>query len=134
MVSSIDMSSDQVEWNMANLLNIELAKLRSQANTYFISGKYKNAVDSLVTMKMTGVHAMDKDERNALEEKEKELEQPILDYSRINSFNPEDKIAGISAIIKLRKIFMEYNIILMDTLHAHGFLGTYKKDGGIMKI
>ena len=134
MVSSEGMASDQVEWNMANLLNIELSNLRQQANRNFVSGRYNLGIDSLVAMKMTGVHAMDQNERAALTTIEKEIEKHLIDFNKSNSLNDEDRRRAAIASLFLRRLFLSYSELLMDILHAHGFLGSYKKDGARMKI
>lgn len=134
MVDVNSMSNSQVEWNMANLLNIELSKLRSNANTYFISGKYREAVDTLIVMKMTGIHAFSKEERDSLDIIEKKLFPSMIHLSTITSFNSRERSKAVEDIIKIKWLFPKYNEILMDTLHRHGFLGQYKKDAGRMKI
>jgi tetratricopeptide (TPR) repeat protein len=134
MVNPESMSNGQVEWNMASLLNIELSRLRTNANTYFISGKYREAIDTLIVMKMTGIHVFTKEERDAIKILELELLSSLLNYSGLNSFNIGNYAEAKKSLIKIRKIFPEYNEKLMDTLHAHGFLGNYKRDSGKMNI
>ena len=134
MVDIHSMSASQVEWNMANLLNIELSNLRVKANTFFISGRYRQAMDSLIAMKMTGIHAFTKEERRALESLEKEINPSLISISAIGSFNDIERTKANNAISVIREKFPLYNEKLMDTLHTHGFLGAYKKDIGKMKI
>lgn len=134
MASSESMSSGQVEWNMASLLNIELSKLRSNANSYFISGKYREAIDTLIAMKMSGIHVFTKKEREALDAIEKELLGSLLNYSYLGSFNPSSYAAARNSVIKIREKFPIYNEKLMDALHNHGFLGSMKRDSTRMNI
>ncbi len=127
--------SQQVEWNMAQLLTMELANLRSQANAAFISGidSYKKAVACLIAMRLSSTHVMDKDEVKKLEKIEKEL----IEYSAFLSFN-----FGFHKAPKIfqnvRKVFiqtfMQYNNELQYTLEKYGFLGDRKKDSSKMKI
>lgn len=134
MVEQQFMSADQVEWNMAGLLNFELSRLRNNANSLFIAGKYREAIDTLITMKMTGIHVFTKDERKALDNIEKELISSIMGIKGANSFNPELNHKAVEAALKIRTKLPEYNEKLMDFLHAHGFLGSYKRDSGRMRI
>lgn len=134
MVNSEGMSADQVEWNMAVLLNMELSKLRSNSNSYFIAGKYREAVDTLIAMKMTGIYAFSKEERKSLIELEKKLLAAVIHVNGSSSFNKSISSKAVEASIKIRDIYPLYNEKLMDMLHAHGFLGGYKKDSGMMRI
>lgn len=134
MVDFNSMSAAQVEWNMAGLLNIELSKLRSNANSFFVAGKYREAIDTLFVMKMTGIHVFDRKERERLEILERKLLLSMMHLSMAASFSPKERLKAMEDISKIRIIFPKYNEMLMDTLHAHGFLGNYKKDSGSMNI
>ena len=131
---SEDYSTDKVEWNMANLLNIELARLRSKANDHWINKEYSKAVDTLMAMKMTGGHVMHKEERVKLTSIEQQLEIPLAEYMGISSVNTNDVMKGRVAVIKVRRLYLQYNELVMDLLEKYGFLGGRKKDAGRMKI
>ena len=134
MVDISAMSNAQVEWNMANLLNIELSNLRAKANSYFIAGKYKQAMDSLIAMRLSCMYAFVKEERDALKDIEKELEVPLIQAQGIDTFNDDERKIAVKAMMVIRKNFPIYNEVLMDALHAHGFLGSFKKDSSMMRI
>lgn len=134
MVSSESMSNNQVEWNMAALLNMELSKLRSNSNSYFVQGKYREAIDSLIAMKMTGMHVFTPKERETLKKIENELLNSLLNYNYLGSFNPINAKMAALSVKNIRIKLPEYNEKLMDLLHTHGFLGSYKKDSARMNI
>lgn len=133
MVES-EQSSNKVEWNMAALLNIELAKLREQANTALIKGDYRKGVDCLKGMAMTSIQVMTPEERSKLKAMEKVFEIPLLAYSGLGSFNTTQRKQANKASLLIREKITEYNEAVMDILNEHGFLGSYQKDMGKMKV
>lgn len=118
--------SEQQEWNMAALLNNELALLRNRANTFYISGKFNEAFQCLVAIKSTSIHVMNEDERKRLED----LEHQFFKYinvigSRLQQKNSKlyNKVAGV-----VFNTYKQYNDLLQDLLNRYGFLGDTKKD------
>lgn len=129
-----EQSSNKVEWNMAALLNMELAKLRADSNNAYVRGDYKRAVDNLKAMSMTAIHVMTKDERDSLKAIEKVFEIPLLLYQGLGSFNQNERIKAKESSLIIREKYSRYNELLMDILNEHGFLGSYQQDMGKMKV
>jgi hypothetical protein len=124
---------NQVEWNMAQLLTFELAKLRSEANSAFVQGNYKKAVKSLMAIKHSSVHVIPDDKR----EEFNEMEDKLIYYSKILSlnfgFNSKPKFYN-NVQKKFEKLYRKYNEKIQDVLDEFGFLGDRKKDASRMPV
>ena len=118
---------------MAALLNLELARLRTAANTAFVSGKFKTAIDCLDAMLMTAIHVLNESERKQLSDFENQFEPLLILYGHIGTWNKERLIAARKAEFALRKLYPKYNMIIMDFLDKYGFLGSRKQDASKMK-
>lgn len=132
MIETNENAGLQVEWNMANMLNLELARLRTSANTAFISGEFKKAVDSLNAMLMTAIHVLNDAERSQVTELENQLNPLLMQYG-YTGWEKNQIIISLKARMDLRKLYPKYNMLIMDLLDKYGFLGSRKQDASKMK-
>ena len=128
----MELTAEKVEWNMAALLNMELGKLRSETNRYFVQKDYRKAVDCLISMWMTAVHVMSPAEKTAVEKLDTVLRAQLVSYGLRTSWNSTEGKKGMEAELNIRKIFPKLNEKVMDALFVHGFLGAMKKDSSKM--
>lgn len=126
MKRQVDVES-QVEWNMAGLLNMELSRLRNEANIAFVNGNYRKAVACVMAMKHSCIQVIEEDDRKAL----KEMESKLIKYSKMIAYNwgfqsPPPIIIKVQS--ELEKLYMDYNESIQDILDNYGFLGGKKQD------
>jgi len=117
---------EQVEWNMAGLLNMELARLRNEANQYYTKHEYSKAFSCLLAMKQSAIHTIRPEERTELEKIEDKF------YNIVGLLNTSLKIENQKLYFKVvgmvSKLYNSYNNKLQDYLDFYGFLGDRKKD------
>lgn len=130
----MDEGSDQTEWNFAQLNNMELARLGTSSNDYFISGNYSKAFKAQIARKMTGSYMFNKDERDSLEELEKRIAILMEQLGGTESLNKNQVRVGRVARISLLKIYPTYVQMVSDLLDKYGFFGSRKKDASKMGI
>lgn len=126
---------EQVSWNFASLLNMELGKLRARANAYFINRQLSKATETLLAMRMSCVHVLDDNEIKSLVAKEDELLKLIGQSEKeIRGFGTDSELKEkANANIQIYKKFTTYNDELMNLLSKYGFLGSKKIDTTKMK-
>lgn len=121
-------TTEQVEWNMAQLLTMEISRLRVEANRAFVQRNYPKHVESIISMKMTTQHCFSKQQRDELQKLEDKI-FPLLNITGIETaFDPSKEELKQRAMTGLRKLCMEYDSEVMTLLDRYGFLGDKKKD------
>lgn len=134
MVEAHEMSGVQVEWNMAQLLNMELGRLRTLANNDYRKGNYGSAINSLEAIEQTSIHLMKKEERIKLKEIKSRLRLLSLIVAQKSSFNVDAVRKARETEIELKEEYEKYNEMLQDLLDKYGVFGGRKKDASRMKI
>lgn len=126
----------KVAWNASEGLIIEISKRRSMANSFFISNKFKQSMNTLIAIKQSVIQSFDKAEReklNKIEEKFSKI-SPGLSSSFSNSFDNNKNKVFLMAQRVAKKIYSEYNDLLMDLLDERGYLIGEQSDGSKMKF
>ena len=123
-------TNQQVEWNLAQALSMEIAKMRELSNKYFIARNLPSSAESLICLRMTSSHVFSPEELNELLTLEKELLTLISQSQKeVLGFGvEEDIISKNTARNKLYEKFIEYNNKLTKLLDFYGFLGNRKSD------
>ncbi len=129
-----DRTGSEVEWNMAALVNMELAKLNSEANTAAISGNYSKAVACQLAKKQSAGFTFSEEERAKLKEMENKFNILLLKVRGIHSWNEEERIEGSMAEIELRSLYDSYVELLNDLLDKYGWFGGRKKDATRIRV
>lgn len=127
---------DQVQWNLAQAITMEIANLRVKANSYFIRRQIDKSFECLMAMRMTCNYVIEETQGNELDE----LENICLEL--INKVNKEP--LGFTQVISskeklaarntLYKKYREYSNKLQRVLDDYGFLGGRKADPTKMKF
>lgn len=122
------MEQDNFEsaWNNSGGIAQEIMRLRIKANTHYINNDYSSALKSLVSIKMTIVASLNKDERKELDN----LEKKFLVFESFNRMIHPHKKRGEyfrRLQIRLANSFIEFNNKLMIALDNHN-LGLGEKE------
>jgi len=128
--------SKKVSWNASEGLIMEISNRRSLANTFFIQGNIRKSFNSLISIKQSVVQSFTPEERNQLDEIEKNFNKisSALYNSVANSFN--SKVTNIYGLAKglANRYYSEYNNKLMDLLNQYGYLIGEQTDSSKMKF
>lgn len=125
---------DQVQWNLAQAITMEIANLRVKANAYFIRRQIDKSFECLMAMRMTCNYViedtteLDKLENDCLE-LINELNKEPLGFAQI--INSKEKLRARN---KLYQKYREYSNKLQKILDDYGFLGGRKADPTKMKF
>lgn len=131
-----DNISQEVKWNMAGALSLELARLREQANKSFVNRNIASACESLMAMRQTATHVFSEQEILSLSNIEKKLLEGISKIlKRVNGFGVEEQSKEKSdSFVKLYMEYLKYNETLQKLLDKYGFLGERKADASKIKF
>lgn len=126
----------KVSWNTSQGLIMEISNRRSYANTFFVSGKIRQAFNTLIAIKQSVIQSFKKPEREDLEKLEKKFNKiaKFLYASSANSFNINQREAFSLAKSIAIKYYSEYNNKLMDLLNDRGYLIGEQTDASKMKF
>lgn len=103
------------------------------ANTHFINGNLPRAFNTLISIKQSVIQSLDKNERDKLSDIENKFNKCSSAVSSI-TFNQEvNKIKGL-AFNLVRKLYHEYNDLLMDLLEDRGYLIGGQMDASKMRF
>lgn len=125
---------EQVEWNMAQLINMEIARLTEIINVSFMNGDYARAIKGIMAKRMTAGFVLNDSERKQVETYEKELRSLIQRLPFKNSFSNKAIQEGLKAEFFVLRLFPKYNELVQDLLDKYGFMGGRKKDSKIMSM
>lgn len=125
---------DQVQWNLAQAITMEIANLRVKANAYFIRRQIDKSFECLMAMRMTCNYVIE--DTKDLDELENdclqlinELNKEPLGFDKIS--NSKDKLEARN---KLYQKYRDYSNKLQKILDDYGFLGGRKADPTKMKF
>jgi ERCC4-type nuclease len=132
----VDNESSKVAWNASQGIIAELSNRRNQANTSFINGDLKKAMNTLISVKQSVIQSFKPDERTELENIEKEFSKvsSVLSKFLSNSFNNKEREAFQLAHKIASRIYSKYNDKLMDLLQSRGYLVGEQADASRMKF
>ena len=127
---------DQVQWNLAQAITMEIANLRVKANSHFVRREVDKSFECLMAMRMTCNYVIEETQAKELDT----LENDCLEL--INQLNTEVKgfvdkkvFSGkLNARNKLYLKYREYSNLLQKILDDYGFLGGRKADPTKMKF
>lgn len=127
---------DQVQWNLAQAITMEIANLRVKANAYFIRRQIDKSFECLMAMRMTCNYVIEETQGSELDE----LENTCLELINIVNKEPLGFTEVISSKEKLEarntlyQKYREYSNKLQRVLDDYGFLGGRKADPTKMKF
>lgn len=126
----------EVAWNASQGIIMEISNRRAAANTNYISGRIKIAMNNLIAIKQSVIQSIKDNERKELRIIESKFNQisPALSIGYSNSFNSKDRKIFLEANSISKKIYSEYNDKLMDILQDRGYLVGEKSDASHMKF
>jgi len=126
----------KVAWNASEGLIMEISNRRSKANTYFISGDIGRAINTLISIKQSVIQSFNSEERGKLKEIEEKFDKisGALLHSMSNSFNQYQRKLFSRAKMIARKIYSDYNDMLMDLLEDRGYLIGEQTDASKMNF
>lgn len=131
------MSDDKkVAWNASQGLIMEISNRRVSANTFFINGNMRKALNTLIAIKQSVIQSFNLEERKELidiEEKFNKL-STFLNSNMRSSFNSSVRNSFIQANTMASKIYSEYNEKLMDLLEKYGYLISEQADASKMRF
>lgn len=126
----------KVAWNASQGLIMEISNRRSYANSFFVNGDIKKAINTLISIKQSVIQSLDNEERNNLKEKELLFSRAsvYLNSSCGTSWNKDIRDAYVLSKRLSEKIYSEYNDLLMDLLEKYGYLIGEQTDSSKMKF
>jgi len=126
----------QVAWNASEGIIMEISNRRTYANTFFVNGDIKKAINTLIAIKQSVIQSLTKEERESLNVVEQRFNQFVkyLNSSSANSFNSGLRKSYNFAKEKAAEIYSEYNDTLMDLLETYGYLISEKTDASKMRF
>lgn len=125
---------DQVQWNLAQAITMEIANLRVKANAYFIRRQIDKSFECLMAMRMTCNYVIeDTSELDSLENDCLELINKVTKES-LGFGQPKDSKEKVEARNKLYQKYRDYSNKLQKILDDYGFLGGRKADPTKMKF
>lgn len=125
---------DQVQWNLAQAITMEIANLRVKANAYFIRRQIDKSFECLMAMRMTCNYVIeDSKELDSLENDCLELINKVTKES-LGFGQPKDSKEKLEARNKLYQKYRDYSNKLQKILDDYGFLGGRKSDPTKMKF
>ena len=115
---------------------MEISNRRSYANTFFVNGDIKKAINTLISIKQSVIQSFNEKERAELKLIEERFSKvsKYLSSSAGTSFNPEQRNAYHIAKDHAVKIYSAYNDKLMDLLETYGYLIGESTDASRMKF
>ena len=127
---------EQVQWNLAQAITMEIANLRVKANAHFIRREVDKSFECLMAMRMTCNYVITKDQSDELDKLENEC------LKLINKVNKEVRGFGALSLSKeklearneLYQKYRQYSNLLQKILDDYGFLGGRKADPTKMKF
>jgi len=126
----------KVSWNTSEGLIMEISNRRSKANSYFIEGDIKKALNTLISIKQSVIQSFNNNERSDLRLLEEKFNRvsPALARSMSNSFNKYQINLFLRAKAIAITIYSEYNNKIMDLLEDRGYLIGEQSDASKMKF
>ena len=126
----------KVSWNASQGLITEIANRRSYANTFFVNGNIKKALNTLISIKQSVIQSFNSGERKSLKEIEEKFNMcsGFLSSSSSGSFNKKTRELYSLAKNIATKIYSGYNDMLMDLLDKYGYLIGEQTDASQMKF
>lgn len=126
----------KVSWNVSQGIINEISNRRSFANTFFIEGEIRKAINTLISIKQSVIQSFTEDERTNLFNIEEKFNKcaGMLSSSSANSFNKKTRESHKLAKDLATKIYSEYNDKLMDLLENYGYLIAEQTDATQMKF
>jgi uncharacterized ubiquitin-like protein YukD len=109
-------TEEQVAWNLASQLLMEIGNLLNHANSHFLNGRIDLAFYNLKAVKFRIIQNLKPEERKKFTEIEKDLAKEIEE---------DEEESTIKISNKGEVLFEKYNELLMDSLEKYGY--TIKK-------
>jgi hypothetical protein len=126
----------KVAWNASQGIIMEVSNRRSYANSFFINGDIKRALNNLIAIKQSVIQSFTEEERKKLKELEDKFNRVsrFLSKNSASSFNSEVREAFALSKEYALKVYSEYNDYLMDLLDDRGYLIGEQSDVSSMKF
>ncbi len=115
-------------WNSASAIMFEIAKLRTSANTYYVAGNYKLAINNLIAISQTVTSILNPTEFEALETIEDDFFDTIIIIDEGDDTFDSKGSDWLTAKKKLLKLYNKYNRCIMLALQNHDLLLSEKTD------
>lgn len=127
---------DQVQWNLAQAITMELANLRVKANAHFIKRQIDKSFECLMAMRMTCNYVIDSTNSESLDDLENQCLELINKLNKeVSGFNePSNYQERLEWRNSLYQKYREYSNLLQKILDDYGFLGGRKADPTKMKF
>jgi len=127
---------DQVQWNLAQAITMEIANLRVKANSHFVKREVDKSFECLMAMRMTCNYVIEQNEGDQLDKLENECLELINNLNvEVKGFVDKESFKEkATARNKLYLKYREYSNLLQKILDAYGFLGGRKADPTKMKF
>jgi hypothetical protein len=129
----MDNEIKKVSWNASEGIIAEISNRRSMANTHFINGNLNRAFNTLISIKQSVIQSLTSEERVKLSIIEDKFNKCSIAISSVNFNNDINKIKGL-AFNLVRKLYHEYNNLLMDLLEDRGYLIGGQQDASKMRF
>jgi hypothetical protein len=132
----VEPENSKVAWNASQGIIAELSSRRTMANTSYISGDLKKAMNCLISIKQSVIQSFKQEERDELEKIELKFNKISLSLSRSSatSFNSKQRETFKLAHSVAVKIYSQYNNRLMDLLQSRGYLVGEMADASRMRF
>lgn len=129
-------TEEQVQWNLAQALTMEIGNLRVKANAYFIKREIDKSFECLMAMRMTCNYIIPQTESTELDTLETEcLELISIMNKDLKGFGVyQDKKEKVDARNLLYIKYRDYSNKLQSILDRFGFLGGRKADASKMRF
>ncbi len=126
----------KVAWNASQGLIMEISNRRTYANTFFVNRNIRKAFDTLIAIKQSVIQSLNPEERKKLKRYEKQFELigSALSKSSGMSFNVGTRMNFSRANSVGKKIYSNYNDLLMDLLDKYGYLIGEQTDSSKMRF
>lgn len=136
MVLLVMAETKKVSWNASEGLIMEIARRRSNANSYFIQGDIRKAISTLIAIKQSVIQSFSQEERKNLTVIEDKFNKITIALSKSNSNSFDSTPRGVfkEANLIAFKIYSEFNDYLMDLLDDRGYLIGEQTDASVMKF
>jgi hypothetical protein len=133
MVSS---ETTKVSWNASQGIITEISNRRTSANTFFINGDMRKALNTLISIKQSVIQSFKPEEREKLKKIEEKFDKvsKFLTHSASHSFNNDVRHAFSLANDYATDIYSKYNDLLMDLLEDRGYLVGQMADASKMRF
>lgn len=123
--------TEQVSWNLSQMLIIQIGNLLSEASKYFIMGSISDAFVRIQSIRMLISHDLSEEELSSLLDLENKYGGQIINGGNLNKgFKTDDR--KLKVFTDGRTYFIQYHGKVMNSLKKHGYSIPPKQDSSKM--